>query len=66
MPGKNLDPRGTEQSVQGRSWPRFPVKEYEVWADALNFSSFVAQPTVDTKPEKLDATLESALFYAVA
>lgn len=39
---------------------------HEVWADALRFSSFVSHPPQNTKPEKLDTTLESALFYAVA
>jgi hypothetical protein len=39
---------------------------HEVWADALHFSSFVTQPHLDTKLEKLDTTLGSALFYAVA
>ncbi len=39
---------------------------HEVWADALHFSSFVAQPHQHTKLEKLDTTLASALFYALA
>ena len=36
----------------------------EVWAHAIRFSSFVSQPTPDTKPQKLEYGLESALFYA--
>jgi len=39
---------------------------HEVWADALRFSSFVAQPPQNPKLEKLDMPLKSALFYAVA
>jgi len=39
---------------------------HEVWAEAIRFSSFTTHSTRDTKPEKLDTTLESALFYAVA
>lgn len=39
---------------------------HEVWAGALRFSSFASQPAPNTKPEKLDTPLESALFYAVA
>lgn len=37
---------------------------HEVWADAIRFSSFASHVTRDTKPQKLDKTLESALFYA--
>lgn len=39
---------------------------HEVWAEALHFSGFVSNPTLNTKPQKLDNTLETALFYAVA
>ena len=39
---------------------------HEVWADALRFSSFVSHQDLNTKPQKLDTTLQSALFYAVA
>ena len=39
---------------------------HEAWAEALRFYSFASQPPRNTKPEKLDTTLESALFYAVA
>ncbi|MBU0677968.1 MAG: hypothetical protein KJ626_07600, partial [Verrucomicrobia bacterium] len=39
---------------------------HEVWADALHFSSFVSPPYQNTKPEKIDMPIESALFYAVA
>jgi len=39
---------------------------HEVWADAIRFSSFVSLPSQDTKPQKLDMPLETALFYAVA
>ena len=39
---------------------------HEVWADALHFSSFVSYPYQNTKLEKLDMPIESALFYAVA
>ena len=39
---------------------------HEVWAQAIHFSSFASQHHPDTKPQKLDTTLEGALFYAVA
>lgn len=39
---------------------------HEVWADALHFSGFVSEPSRNTKPQKLEDALESALFYAVA
>ena len=39
---------------------------HEVWAQSIRFSSFASPHASDTKPEKLDTTLESALFYAVA
>ena len=39
---------------------------HEVWAEAIHFSSFVSQHPQDTKPQKYDLPLESALFYAVA
>lgn len=39
---------------------------HEVWAEALHFSGFVSNPTPNTKPQKLDNTLDAALFYAVA
>jgi hypothetical protein len=39
---------------------------HEVWAGALHFSSFVSRPDPNTKLEKLDMPIESALFYAVA
>lgn len=37
---------------------------HEVWAQAIRFSSFVSHNPHDTKPQKLDNTLESALFFA--
>lgn len=39
---------------------------HEVWAEALRFSSFVSSTSPNVKPEKLDNTLATALFYAVA
>jgi hypothetical protein len=39
---------------------------YEVWADALHFSGFVSNASLNTKPQKLHETLGSALFYASA
>ena len=39
---------------------------HEVWADALRFSGFASNPSSNMKPQKLDHTLETALFYAVA
>jgi hypothetical protein len=39
---------------------------HEVWADALHFSGFVTTPSANQKPQKLQDTLESALFYATA
>jgi hypothetical protein len=37
---------------------------HEVWARAIRFSGFVSQPLSHTKPQKLDPSLEGALFYA--
>jgi len=37
---------------------------HEVWARSIRFSSFVSQQDQYTKPEKLDLSLEGALFYA--
>lgn len=37
---------------------------HEVWARAIRFSSFVSQHPPHTKPQKLDPSLEGALFYA--
>jgi len=39
---------------------------YEVWAQSIHFSSFASQHAADTKPQKLNSTLEGALFYAAA
>ena len=39
---------------------------HEVWAEALHFSSFVSHHAPHAKPQKLDAALPSALFYAAA
>ena len=39
---------------------------HEVWADALHFSGFVSNSPANTKPQNLDSTLDSALFYATA
>ena len=39
---------------------------HEVWAEAVRFSSFVSPHDLNTKPQKLDDTLGSALFYATA
>ena len=37
---------------------------HEVWARAIRFSSFVLPQASNTKPQKLDPSLEGALFYA--
>jgi hypothetical protein len=39
---------------------------HEVWARAIRFSGFVSQQAPHTKPQKLQDTLESALFYPAA
>jgi hypothetical protein len=39
---------------------------HEVWANALHFSSFVTHSCPNTKPQKIDMPIESALFYATA
>ena len=39
---------------------------HEVWADALHSSSFATHSPHDTKLEKLDNTLQTAVLYAVA
>ena len=35
---------------------------HEVWAQATRFSSFLSTHTAQTKPQKFDHTLETALF----
>lgn len=37
---------------------------YELWARAINFSGFAVQDQLDTKPEKINPKIESAVFYA--
>jgi len=37
---------------------------HEVWGEAICFPSFQSQRHPDTKPQKLQSTLHSALFYA--
>ena len=37
---------------------------YEAWARSINFSGFVSLPPVNTKPQKFEPPLASALFYA--
>jgi hypothetical protein len=70
-------PTGKPDSLPSPKWHRKkPLRastqsliqhlRYEVWAQAIRFSSFATQHPPDTKPEKLNTTLESALFYAVA
>jgi len=39
---------------------------HEVWAQAIRFSSFASPMAIETKPQKLNNTLETALFYAAA
>ena len=39
---------------------------HEVWAEAIRFSSFASPHDLNAKPQKLDNTLGSALFYATA
>jgi len=39
---------------------------HEMWAHAIRFSGFASAQPDDTKPQKLDCPIETALFYAVA
>lgn len=39
---------------------------HEVWAQSIHFSGFASYHPTDSKPQKLETTLESALFYAAA
>lgn len=39
---------------------------HEIWAQSIDFYSFASQHTPNTKPKKLESTLECALFYAAA
>ena len=54
---RSQSPRASTQSLLNHL-------RHEVWARALRFSSFVSQPPLYTKPQKLDPCLEGALFYA--
>jgi hypothetical protein len=70
-------PTGTPDSLPSPKWRRKKALRastqsliqhlrHEVWAEAIRFSSFVPQHNPDSKPQKLDTTLESAVFYAAA
>ena len=55
-----------KESLRASSQFLIQTLRQEVWAHALRFSSFESHHDRHTKPQKLDTTLESALFYAVA
>lgn len=57
---------GRKNSLRASTQSLIQTLRHEVWAHSLRFSSFESPNTQHTKPEKLDATLESAVFYAVA
>ncbi len=70
-------PTGSPDSLPSPKWrSKKPLRastqsliqhlRHEVWAQSIRFSSFASHHPPDTKPQKLDTTLESALFYAVA
>lgn len=56
-PKKNLRP-STQSLIQHL--------RQEVWAHAIHFYSFVPRPSPDTKPQKIENSLDCALFYASA
>ncbi len=39
---------------------------HEVWSDSIRFSSFASSPGAEQKPEKLENSLGSAIFYSTA
>jgi hypothetical protein len=68
-------PKGQPDALPAPKWrpkrnPRASTQSlinhlrYEVWARSIDFSGFVSQPPVNTKPEKFEPSLETALFYA--
>jgi SRSO17 transposase len=72
---KSYGPSGEPDSLPSPKWRRtkrlrastqslIQHLRHEVWADAIRFSSFASHVTRDTKPQKLDNTLGTALFYA--
>ena len=74
---KTYGPTGEPDSLPTPKWRRKKTLRastqsllqhlrHEVWAEALRFYSFASPTSPNTKPQKLDTTLESALFYAVA
>ena len=72
---KAYGPSGEPDSLPSPKWRRkkrlrastqslIQHLRHEVWAQAIRFSSFVPTHATQTKPQKLDHTLETALFYA--
>ncbi len=74
----NLGPDG--KPANGLPAPKWQTKErlrastqslinqlrHELWARCIRFHSFASPTSPDTKPQKPETNLESALFYAVA
>jgi len=74
---KAFGPAGKPNSLPSPKWRRnmtlrastqslIQHLRHEVWAQSIRFSSFALHHPPETNPEKLDSTLESAVFYAVA
>lgn len=55
-----------KEGLRGSTQSLLQHLRHEVWSDALRFSGFASTPSSNTKPEKLENTLESALFYSIA
>ena len=70
-------PTGKPDSLPSPKWQRKKTlrastqsllnhSRHEVWARAIRFSGFVTQNPSNAKPQKLDPSLQGALFYATA
>jgi hypothetical protein len=53
-----------KQSLRASTQSLINHLRHEVWARAIRFSGFVSPQPPDAKPQKLDPSLEGALFYA--
>jgi hypothetical protein len=74
---KAFGPTGQPNSLPSPKWRRKHPRRastqsliqhlrHEVWAHAIHFSGFASKHSPDTNHQKLNRSLESALFYAAA
>jgi len=56
----------TEKGLRASTQALIQHLRHEVWAQFIHFSGFPSHHAPDMKPQKLESSLESALFYAAA